>query len=247
MLRVSNTVGFESDWTEPYPYYSADEVMKLIGDKNDAVLMIHPGTANTPQKQATIEAVLDRLAAEPGTRLVSLKQYRDAVLPRIGTLARIQEARSVVNIADWNPAASLLNANELQQDAASAWSYFDWGARNFDGLVPSTAWEENGRQQGYAFATMWDLGSHLLALISAERLGIIEAKYFEESVARILKFIDAERFDFKQARLPAAGAFAKEQRCVSQGLRHGRHGPDADCPKGFGQSYPRRIWRQVND
>lgn len=217
LLRVSNTVGFEADWTGTFPYHSADQVMKLIGTDNDAVLMIHPATANSPEKRATIDAVLDSLVAEPSTRLVTLRQYRDAVLPRIGTLARIQEARSGVSIADWNPAA-VLREHELQQDAASAWSYFDWGARNFNGLVPSTAWEENGRLQGYAFATMWDLGSHLLALISAERLGIIDTNYFEESVARILKFIEAEKFEFKTARLPLLERSLKSKAASRQGF-----------------------------
>lgn len=202
LLRASNTIGFESDWTEAFPYYSADEVMQLIGSQNDAILMIHPGTADTADKRATIDAVLDRLAAEPGTRLVTMSQYRDAVLPRIGTLARIQEARSTVNVTDWKPASSLLREHELQQDAAKAWSYFEWGARTFGGLVPSTAWEENGSLRGYEFATMWDLGSNLLALISAERLGIIDTNNFEESAVRLLKFIDAEKFEFQQARLP---------------------------------------------
>ena len=51
----------------------------------------------------------------------------------------------------------------LKADAELAWTYFDWGAKNFNGMVPATSWMEFGKQAGYPFTTMWDVGTHILA------------------------------------------------------------------------------------
>jgi hypothetical protein len=69
--------------------------------------------------------------------------------------------------------------------AASAWSYFDANTDASTGLVNSV--------DNYPSTTLWDTGSYLLALISAERLGILPAAQFD---ARMAKALDA------LARLP---------------------------------------------
>ncbi len=89
-------------------------------------------------------------------------------------------APAVVNYSpDLPPLPAPRPLIELEQAAARiAWAYFDTQADPQTGLV--------GSVQGYPAATLWDMGSHLLALVSAHDLGLLDARGLDERLARIL-------------------------------------------------------------
>jgi hypothetical protein len=75
------------------------------------------------------------------------------------------------------PAPRPLNDAE-QAWARTAWRYFDTNTDPATGLVNSV--------DKYQATTMWDSASSLLALIAAERLGLVETKEFDARMARAL-------------------------------------------------------------
>lgn len=202
-LHASNTVAFEKSWDGDCPYFTNEEVHRLFGDKNDAVFMIHPQTANTPAKKKQIMDMLAELVSDPGTRLVNFKQYRKAVLPAMPVVDRIQSARGKVWIEDaLDEPLATSEKDALMRDAELAWRYFDWGSRQFHGVAPGTADREGDTLVGYPFVTMWDVGSQILASISAHRLGLVDDKQFESMAANLVTFIGKTTYDYKGAKLP---------------------------------------------
>ncbi|UVK39331.1 DUF3131 domain-containing protein [Mesorhizobium sp. AR10] len=203
ILHVSNTMKFEKAWTADVPYFTKQQVLDYFGTDNDAVFCIHPATANTPEKRAVILETLAELSDQRGTRLVNFDEYYKAVSPAMPKAERIRSARADVSVRDWKePDLYPLDDGVLKADAELAWSYFDWGSKNYNGMVPATSWIESGKQKGYPFTTMWDVGTHILATLSAQRLGIIDQRSFETTITRIIAFLDESSFRYAGGRLP---------------------------------------------
>ncbi len=70
-----------------------------------------------------------------------------------------------------------LRSDDLQ-NARIAWGYFEKNFQPATGLVNSAG--------GFPSTTIWDQASYLLALISAERIGIIDREVFDFRMARVL-------------------------------------------------------------
>ncbi len=203
ILHASNTVSFEKSWEGDCPYFTNEEMKRLFGDKNDAVFMIHPQTADTPGKRKQLFDMLAGLAAEPGTRLVNFVDYRKTVMPPMPLVERIQSARRTVWVEDAiKPIVDDKEKKALARDADLAWRYFDWGAGQFDGMAPGTADQEGDKLVGYPFVTMWDIASQIFANMSAHRLGLIQQKRFEVATDRILSVLGRYSYDYKGAKLP---------------------------------------------
>ena len=83
---------------------------------------------------------------------------------RAGELLDLGAYLNVKNGAAIRPWGRALTANEAAA-AKSAWSYFERNTRP-SGLVDSV--------EGFPAATLWDLGSSLMAVIAAEQLGLID-------------------------------------------------------------------------
>ncbi|MDX8533361.1 DUF3131 domain-containing protein [Mesorhizobium sp. VK25A] len=203
ILHVSNTVKFESAWTGDIPYFSEEQLFDYLGADNDAVFCIHPDTATTPEKKQVIRDSLARMSSEPGTTLVNFAEYYKAVCPAMPQAEHIRQARADVSVKDWRkPDPNQVEEDALRADAELAWTYFDWGAKNFNDMAPATAWVEFGKQTGYPFTTMWDIGSNILAAVSAHRLRIIDQPAFEKMINRILAFLGEGDFSFAGVKLP---------------------------------------------
>lgn len=219
LLHVSNTVMFEQSWDGDCPYHDTQTVLDMIGDKNDAVFSVHVGTANTPQKVQQIKDVLSTLSKHQSTRLVNFAEYRSNVLPAAVPYDRIRNARALSMIANWRSHdLSEEQRNALVGDASLAWQYFDWGMKNFDGIAPGTSWMEAGKQQGYPFATMWDIASTIMACISAKRIGIINEAEVEARCRRIVEFLGEQSFRYAGVKLPPAERRLAKQQGERQGF-----------------------------
>ncbi|OUS32568.1 hypothetical protein A9Q99_00400 [Gammaproteobacteria bacterium 45_16_T64] len=73
--------------------------------------------------------------------------------------------------------AGVVDVN-LKKTAESAWRYFEKNTNGNTGFVNAT--------HGYKFITMWGVGSHIAALISTNKLGVLDDDTFEKSVSLIL-------------------------------------------------------------
>jgi hypothetical protein len=79
------------------------------------------------------------------------------------------------------PAPRALNEEEMAW-AKTAWKYFENNTRPETGLCNSV--------DGYTASTLWDTSSYLLAIISAERLGIISSKEFDLRIEKALSALE---------------------------------------------------------
>lgn len=205
ILQLSNTVAFEKGWDGEVPYFETGEVLKFFGSRNDAVFMIHPATLNLPEKRHKVMDTLAALASLPGTQLTNFESYYKAVTPEMPVLKLVQSARARTVVTDAGAATVTADMErKLKQDAAVAWQYFERGTAKNDGMAPATAWEEAGKLQGYAFATMWDIGSFIMANVSAHRIGLIDQTRFETSIQRIIDFLGRSAYRYKAVNLPEA-------------------------------------------
>lgn len=76
--------------------------------------------------------------------------------------------------------------------AQTAWRYFENNTDPITGMV--------GSVQGYPSATLWDQGSFVMALVAANRLGVLAKPDFDE---RITRFLDSmSRLPLYDDRLP---------------------------------------------
>lgn len=71
---------------------------------------------------------------------------------------------------------------EEKQWAKIAWTYFQKNYQPETGLVDSV--------EKYPVSTMWDTASYLMAIISAYRLEIIDAKEFDERLSKVLRTLN---------------------------------------------------------
>ena len=84
-------------------------------------------------------------------------------MPPMPTVSLMQSARAQRRIIDPTVAAEPTLSDDLKADAQTAWGYFDGMSATNKGLVYGTAWLVDGKLDGYAYGTMWDFGSLLLA------------------------------------------------------------------------------------
>ncbi|MEM9349211.1 MAG: DUF3131 domain-containing protein [Pseudomonadota bacterium] len=100
---------------------------------------------------------------------------------------RVDLSQAPVELAPQAP----LNERE-RRAAARAWAYFEHNTQPDTGLVDAVA--------GFPSATLWDQGSYLLALVSAQRLGLIDAAEFD---GRVALFVDTlGRLPLFEGQLP---------------------------------------------
>lgn len=102
------------------------------------------------------------------------------VLDSMSFEARVTKRAPVKNVIDMKlPEKRDLSEEELEW-AKIAWKYFQNNTIEETGMVNSV--------NGYKASTLWDSSSYLMAVISAERLGIIDKTEFTK---RIGKFLDS--------------------------------------------------------
>ena len=95
----------------------------------------------------------------------------------------------VIDIKTQSPAA--LN-NQDRVAAMTAWRFFENNIDQKTGLV--------GSVEGFGSATLWDMGSYMMALVSANRLGLIDQSNFDHRVAQFLDSLS--RLPLYDGRLP---------------------------------------------
>lgn len=93
----------------------------------------------------------------------------------------------------------------LLEDARAAWQYFEQPGRQIPGMVPANIWQtsEDFKSFGsYRIATMWDVGSMILATISARSLGLIDETSFNRRMEGLNRYLTQAAYKYRGARLP---------------------------------------------
>jgi hypothetical protein len=114
-----------------------------------------------------------------------------------------------------------INDRDVFMDAArTAWRYIDGQYNPGTGLVNSVA--------GYRYATVWDIGSSLLALYSANQLGLLADADYDQRMRRALQTLT-------ETRLFDNAAFNKNYH-TGDGRIAGRNGQEEATADGYGWS-----------
>jgi Protein of unknown function (DUF3131) len=173
----------------PHSGLSARSLEKQIGESGspseDVVLLVdEKGFGNPVDATALVQALVE-LGKSNQFNILSLQQYLAAVS------VKSEQARLLRVAQRWpsRPDANQVKSEErdlLIEDARLAWSYIEQLTDPETGLVPATAWLEDGKVQSYQFSTMWDTGSLILGILSAHSIGLLSDDRFSERIDAVL-------------------------------------------------------------
>ena len=184
-LRVNASLTLDG----PYSGVSAKTLRARIeaaaSPNEDVVLVIKQDGFRTPDGATALVEAIAALGKSDQFNVLSLEQYRAAVSVKSepARLLRVAQRWPARQPAGDIPAAE---RDLLIEEARLAWSYVEQFTDPDTGLVPATAWIEQGKPQSYNFSTMWDTGSLILAILSAHSIGLLDDTGFSERINAVL-------------------------------------------------------------
>jgi hypothetical protein len=190
-LHIPNTTSFHlgmMGWNDESQ--NATDSLVRISAKGLSETLI---TQFSPEALAAVET-------SSKERFVTAEQYYRATLGSVPVIDYIQHARvaAALDRRGDRPSAGL-----SIEDAQIAWRYFQRFAKRYGNLAPATAWTGNQGADHYPIITMWDLGSLLLAALSARRLSLIDDTRLAKVVKAAQAFLAKAVFVARKSRLPA--------------------------------------------
>ena len=177
---------------------SAQHLQDALGQSSpqseDITLRIKESAFTQPEAARALVLGLVELAQSDQFRIFDLQQFFTTVS------AKSEPARLLRTASRWpaRAASSEVETNEREQllkDARTAWSYFDRLTDPETGLVPATAWIEDGQIETYRFSTMWDTGTLLQAIVSAHSIGILDDDEFAARLKAALAGLSTGTFN----------------------------------------------------
>jgi len=177
-------------------------ILNGVSHTNDLILAVSPDLTVTPAQRNALRTELRGLRADYVTKIVSVADVVRPIVPTsdLISLYRHTEAYQPRIIPDRRP-ISEAEREALYEDAVSAWSYFYRFTNPNNGLCPATVFYASGQKFALNSATMWDIGSHLNALMAAVDIGLIEERPYRANIAKILKNIAGKKVN--GIRLPS--------------------------------------------
>ena len=175
----------------------------------DCVLAISAELLHSRAYQSTLKNALHAIAYDGISRTVSLPDYVRRLVPTgpyITHFRRTQAYRPQTKQLPSEPQKE--ERAQLMADAKVAWSYFERWTNPKTGLCPATVNSSAGQRRLHEAVTMWDVGSHIFALMAAVDLELISPKQFQGAIRRILPNIAGRR---SQKRLLPQGWIATDK------------------------------------
>ncbi|UWR39419.1 DUF3131 domain-containing protein [Sulfitobacter sp. W074] len=188
---------------------SAKETLERALGTTDCVLAISTELLQNQAYRRVLKNALYAIENDGISRLVSLPDYVRHLVPTgpyITHFRRTQAYQSQLSKAPVEPSAE--SHARLLADAKVAWSYFERWTNPKTGLCPATVNFAAGHQRLHETVTMWDVGSHIFALMAAVDLELISPKKFQSAIGRILPNIAGRR---SQGRLLPQGWIATDK------------------------------------
>ena len=175
---------------------------------------MHPPFGATPLMINRLPTVLTlaRTLAVPGLCRGQTGEVRDSDRPQAAPAASTR-----LTPVQWG---AVSDRDVFMNAARTAWTYVDRQYNRQTGLVNSVV--------NYRYATVWDIGSSLLALFSANQLGLLPDADYDARMRRALQTLtETQLFD--------NGAFNKNYHTES-GRIAGRNGQEEQTVNGYGWS-----------
>ncbi len=172
------------DTFELRPDSSIQDLQKFLRHGAHDKLVIVQEDANIPRPllRTALAAIREEVHAF-GARITSLDRLvRTSLRPRSSGFEHYRRTRAFEPALREEPP---LARAELEEDARIAWAYFDRWTNPVTGLCPATA-DTQSSVKLHEAVTMWDVGSHLLALKAAQQLDLLTRADYLARVRRIL-------------------------------------------------------------
>jgi|TARA_R100001440_G_scaffold55294_2_gene75131 hypothetical protein len=172
----------------------------------DCVLVVSAELVQNKAHRALLKDALRTIEDDGISHFVALPDYVRELVPTGPYITHYRRTQAFKPQISEPPGHQSEEARaQLLADAKVAWSYFEEWTNPKTGLCPATVNFASDHQRLHESVTMWDVGSHIFALMAAADLELISPKKFQSSIGRILPNLAGRR---SQGRLLPQGWIA---------------------------------------
>jgi len=162
------------------------------GRLRDAVVVIRADAKERGFQPSPLRDALLGFARGEGDRIVPLQDLPQRLMARDSVFELLKRTKAMDLVSPADPAEiDAAERAQLLEDAELAWRYFTRFTDPKRGLAFTAAQVTGGDIETYPYLAMWDVGSQILATISAFTIGIIQQREFEDLTDRALASIPA--------------------------------------------------------
>ena len=149
----------------------------------DIVLTIDPQSAATAQSRTEINRMLQQLDQDGVSHFVPVSELAAKRYPTSNLITRFQRVQALTPAMRAGRASAWDKMRaDYMDDAQLAWRYIENYTSPISGLCASLY---DGTKM-LETVTMWDVASHLNALVAAETLGLIDRAEYRKKIAKIM-------------------------------------------------------------
>lgn len=162
-----------------------------LGPFHESLLIVPEEAYETRARRNSVYTTIMDLFETPGNWVTNGRRYaslRRLADPLHDLMMRTEARSGAIAARALDPARQ--DREALLRDARLAWSYFDETSDEATGLCPATVFSEEYYSSTHDKLTMWDLGSLIFAVVSAEKLGLIAREDARTRAGRILESLD---------------------------------------------------------
>lgn len=192
------------------PAMSLEEIdLSALGIAQDGFIRVPSDQLASRGAREQVLKQLLQLKKQATSRFVTIKELTRAI--QIAGPIESRHRNTLVEKSGFIAAPPVSVENEREQlleDAQTAWEYFRRHTNRSTGLIPASMNTVPGGDVHQA-VTMWDVGSHIMALSSARKIGLISEKELKRAMSRILPNIAGRR---SQGRLLPQGWIRTDRR-----------------------------------
>lgn len=172
----------------------------------DSVLSIPAEMLRSKAHQRMLKDALQAVKNDGLSQVVSLSDYVGRLVPTDSYTTHFRRTEAYQPyISQRSQIPNVTEREGLMNDAKVAWSYFEKWTNPKTGLCPATANFSKTNPRLHEAVTMWDVGSHIFALLAAVDLKLISDQHFRHAIEKILPNIAGRR---SQGRLLPQGWIA---------------------------------------
>ncbi len=169
----------------------------------DSVLSIPTEILQSKAHQKMLKGALQAIQNDGISQVISLSDYVGRLVPTDSYTTHFRRTEAYQPYISQQPQIPNVAEREmLMNDAKVAWSYFEKWTNPKTGLCPATANFSKTNPRLHKAVTMWDVGSHIFALLAAVDLKLISEQHFRNAIEKILPNIAGRR---SQGRLLPQG------------------------------------------
>lgn len=160
---------------------------------SDSLVVVQPTTLATPANRTAILRALNEFRDDAVTEIIDLQTLIEQAIPPDPLLPLYRQTEATAPALVRQTTAPAADRDALMQDARAAWGYFEKLTNRNTGLCTASNDFSASTGSRYDRVTMWDIGSHINALIAAYDLDLLTKSDFQKQTARILNRIKGRK------------------------------------------------------